>query len=244
MRTLFTLILICLATTAMAGNRVEMTTVTPLDPSNIKQLDSSLIIESDFVLGNTNPPINKVVDWAYGNESYTSYAPMDQADVCFEGFAPLNVTSYMAFGPEDVPATFAVEGALRVAVDDGTGCLKPGDRLVSTPTYLVTIDEPGDWQIVLPFDEADLICVPSNTSWFAEFKLPESFPDGMFPDILVDDMPQACASWYEFFLLGWEDLAVDYSWPGSAVVHIEAACCENSVATEIQSLGSLKCIYR
>lgn len=244
MRTMLTLVLICLAATAFAGNRPAEEKILKLDVANIKMVEVGKSVDADIVLGNKNEPVTEMADWAYGNEAYTYLIEAEQASSCTDGFAPLSVTFYMSFGPEDLPATFPIQGALRMAIDDGTGIQIPGDRLVETPTYEVTLEEAGDYELIIPFDETELTCVEAGGPWYAELYLPISFPDDQYPGILADENPMPGYSWYNYFLLGWEDLVADYSWTGCAVVKIDAACCEGSVATDSETLGGIKSLYR
>ncbi len=244
MRTLITIALICLATTAFAGNRPALEATHKLDAANINVVDFSRTVGTDIVLGNTNDPVNEMADWAYGNEAYTYVINSDQVGDCPGGFAPLSVTFYMTFGEEDLPMTFPIQGALRLSTDDGTGAKIPGDRVVETPTYEVTLEEAGDYELIIPFDETMLTCVSGDGPWFAELYLPVSFPDGQLPGILADENPVPGTSFYNYFLLGWEDLVEAYSWTGGAVVKMDAACCEGSVPTENNTLGGMKSLYR
>ena len=244
LRTLITIALICLATTAFAGNRPALEATHKLDSTNIRLIEVDRSVDTEVVLGNLNDPVNEMADWAYGNEAYTYVINSDQVESCPGGFAPLSVSFYMTFEVEDLPMTFPIQGALRMSILDAAGNKIPGDRVLETPTYEVTLEEAGEYELIIPFDETTLTCVDGDGPWFGELYLPVSFPDGQLPGILADENPLPGTSFYNYFLLGWEDLVEAYSWTGGAVVRVNAACCEGSVPTESSTFGGMKSLYR
>jgi hypothetical protein len=244
MRSLIIILVLCLALPAAAANRPSAGVAKPLDPANIVSLRAGSLATPDATVGNTKAPTTIVPDWFYGKESYTYPVSAGQMPMCTDGFAPLSVTIYMGFGPEDVPAVFTMSGALRTTTTASPGCIQPGARLVETPLYQVTVTEPGDYRVDLPFAEAGMSCIAGPGPWMAEVYFPDWFPDGMLPDGMADSSPTSCTSWYNFYDLGWEDLVADYGWNGNVVISMEAACCANGVPVQEQSWGTVKSLFR
>ena len=241
---MLTILLLVLPLMALATERPAVDDFKAIEGARITRLDAAGGAQRDaMTFGNLADPTVTVDDWYYGSESIAY--PIKSGSVtgpCPGGFQPLGVTSYFRFGPEDVPVEFYVRGAVCMSEEVTPGCNKPGERVVETPMYTMSITEPGDYEITLPFDEAAPVTINGEGPWFVEFNFPLSFADGMFPSALIDDSPIECSSWYNFFVLGWEDLVVDYGWPGSVIVRLDAECLAGVPAAD-ESWSGLKAMF-
>ncbi len=197
----------------------------------------------DCQVGNLNAPTLAISDWFVGIDSYKFlFDPAATCD-CTIGFDLQSVHVFMQFGPEDVPAAFAANVDLAEAVwDDASGCWVPGAEVCTSPVSSITIDTEGLYDIGLPI-AGDCACAEMGFFYLLSCHFTTALPTGMEPDAVADDLPTPCTSWYDFGA-GWQDLVVDFGWPGNIIMNGDVVCCEFPVESETTSWGGVKSLYR
>ncbi|MEN8006847.1 MAG: hypothetical protein ABFS42_07500 [Candidatus Krumholzibacteriota bacterium] len=195
-------------------------------------------------MGNLNPLAFAITDWVWGAEKYKYmfYADPGLCTACAEGFTVESVNLVLQFGPEDVPSTFDARVDFEEAIWDETlQCHYPGPEVCVSSTYTVTIDNPGLYNISLPMDAA-CACAHFGYWYGISFEFMTAFTSGMEPDLVTDEFPVGCTSWNDYGS-GWNDL-LDFGFPGEIALSAEIICCNNPVATDESTWGSIKAMFR
>ena len=121
-------------------------------------------------------------------------------------------------------------------------CYAPGVVECVSPLWTVDIDTPGLYGIALPlFYWCD--CAFLDCEYFLAVNIATAFPETQRPDLVTDEFPTTCAS-YNSYGFGWEDLVAAYGLPGNIVVWADIICCDDPLASEPGTWGSLKQLYR
>ena len=214
-----------------------------LDGGQAAELLAGGPTRQDCQVGNVNPAAWVIGDWVFGAESYKYLFHAPETCSCPVGIRLENIHLLMQFGEEDVPASFDASVDLEEAVwDDLVGCYYPGVALCTSQTYTVEIETAGLYDISLPiFDEC--ACAAKGFWYFLAFRFESTFGSTARPDLMADDVPLGCYSWNDYGF-GWQDLVVDFGWPGEIMMYADAACCEFPVAAEPRTWGGVKSLYR
>lgn len=250
MRTLMIMIL-CLVLTAGTALAGKTPVVTRVGDYEVQEMNFGAPTRSDCVIGCTMPPAFAITDWIWGDEGYKLLVcPYMCCTVCPLGWWIEDVNWYMQFGPEDVPAVFDVYVDLEDALwDPATQCWYPGIEDCISQVYTVTIDAAGLYEISIPlYDECDCAYFFDPITldpyyYFLSFHIVTFFDPTMRPDAITQDSPVACTS-YNDYGFGWEDLVVDYGWPGNIIIWANALCCDFPIAAAPATWGNVKSLYR
>lgn len=238
MRTLITIILILGIAGVAAAERTV--TTTPL-AAEVQHAGSTPLI-AVCTLGNDATAAYAITDYIWGAESYATVfsAPPLSCD-CAAGFTVDAVHFYMNFRAEDVPAAFDVAVSFHETyVDPTSGCSVPGQVICTSPTYTVNITASGLYDISLPMGPC--ACAYFGYDYAVSISFPAAFPSTMRPDAVTDDTPTGCTSWNDFGS-GWQD-TYNAGFPGELVMYADVVCCNDPVADESTTWGSLKSLYR
>ena len=193
-------------------------------------------------VGNLNPPVYAITDWLYGNEGYKVYVdPWSCPCPAPERVKPLWVTMYV-YAYDTIPTCGAFQMQADVQLAGGTpSCPVPVDNTVCTSAvYNVTIPGAGLWFIELPVEDCPLMDGPFFISWWF------LNDGGCLPGpltVVTDNVPINCDSYIDYRGY-WEDLVVDYGFPGVILMWATVECSEESVATEQGTWGAIKSMYR
>jgi hypothetical protein len=233
-------ILACLILAASAAAQERTVTITPID----RTIDDTVPAATAGVciFGNPGAPVWAITDWIYGGESYaTVFDALQPPCGCAAGFSIEAIHIYLQFAVDDVPVTFDANVDFREAVYDETeACWLPDAPVCVSPTYTVSIDTPGLYDIALPIDPASCPCAFFDYKYAVSFNFLTAFRS--YPDAVTDAAPVGCTSWNDYGL-GWLDL-IDFSFPGELIMFADVVCCENPVPTESKTWGEMKSLFR
>ena len=193
-------------------------------------------------MGNLNPIAFAITDWVWGAEKYKYmfYADPALCTACSDGFTVEAVNLVLQFGPEDVPVTFEAFADFEEATwDEALQCHYPGPEICISPTYTVTITDPGLYNISLPLDAA-CACAHFGYWYGISFEFVTAFASS--PDMVTDEFPVGCTSWNDYGA-GWGDL-LDFGFPGEISLNADIVCCGNPVPAEESTWGSIKAMFR
>lgn len=174
----------------------------------------------------------------YGYETYAlSFNPAADGITCGEGFSLKAVHMVMVL---DDQCEFEVSASLLGAVDDGNGCLEPGEQIATSAAILINgITEFGIVDVEIPF-EVD--CATANETYFLAINFLDD-NGGVRVGLPVTDTATVCRTFNDWGA-GFTDL-VDYSgFTGDLMIYGDVDCCSNPVANDSASFGTLKALYR
>ena len=193
-------------------------------------------------VGNLNEAVYNYGNWIMGGEKYAYLVdPAAEGCGCDEGFRLDRVSMMMQFGTEDAPVTFDAYGSLTEALwDDAASKYVPGEPYCSGPTWSITADQPGLYDIYVDLD-GGCECAALTEPYFVMLTLPNEFV--WWPDAMEDDDPRTGVCYYDSGT-GWSDLVADFGWWGNNIMHGEVTCCTDPVATDSLPLDGLKALYR
>ncbi len=225
-----------LASAALAADRTV--TVTPVTGPVQSVVPSDAAGVCTF--GNNATPALAITDWIWGGESYATVFPAQQPTcaTCAVGFTVEQVHFFMNFSVADVPATFNASVSFFEA--GGDGCPAPTAEICTSPSYQVSITNPGLYDIALPLGPC--ACAYFGFDYAVAINLPDAFPATMRPDAVTDSAPLGCVS-YNDYGTGWTDVS-SFGFPGELIMYADIACCEPAVPDAEQSWGGLKSMYR
>ena len=235
--------LILVAGAALADRQVTVPPVT-VDAIPFNSGINPNSVDSDCEMGNLNPFVFPITDRVLGAEKYKYlfYADPAQCPSCTEGFTVEGVSIFLQFGPEDVPSTFAARIDFEEAIwDDDLQCWYPGPEICISTDHMVGIQPAGVHKLTIEMD-ADCACVEFGHWYGISFEILNSFPSGMEPDIITDDIPVGCVSWNDSGS-GWIDV-LDLGFPGEINMSAEFSCCSDPVSTEKNTWGEIKTMFR
>lgn len=227
--------------TALAAREVQVTPITGPAATiypGLQAAGANPVCE----VGNLNPIAFAITGWVLGMEKYKTLFTADPTgcSICTEGFNVASVGLFMQFGLEDVPATFDARVDFEEAVwDESLGCFLPGATICQSSVYTITIDAPGLYNIALPLDTA-CACAEFGFTYGIGFEFLTAFASA--PDLITDAFPIGCTS-YNDYGSGWVDL-FGFGFPGETIMKAEIECCNNPVATEGSTWGSIKSMFR
>ena len=227
---------IALAGSVLAAKEVKMTR---LDDAVVENLATS---RGDCVVGNMNPTAYAITDWVWGLEGYKYLFDPSQGcgATCVNGLTVTDVHMLLNFGPEDVPSTFSAYVDVEESVwDDLLGCWFPGPEICVSDVVEFTVTEAGLYDFTIP---VVCDCMEFGYQYLLSFHITTEFPEAGRPDIITDEFPVGCTSWNDYGF-GWQDMQ-GFDLPGEIIMWADANCCENPVATETETWGSIKSLYR
>lgn len=227
--------------TALAAREVRVTPITGPATTIYPGLEASGANPA-CEFGNLNPISFAITGWILGMEKYKTLFTADPTgcSICTEGFNVTSVSLSMQFGIEDVPVTFDARVDFEEAIwDENLACFVPGATICESSVYTVTIDAPGLYNIALPLDAA-CVCAEFGFTYGIGFEFLTAFASA--PDLITDAFPVGCTS-YNDYGSGWVDLAT-FVFPGETSMKAEIDCCNNPVATEGSTWGSIKSMFR
>jgi len=238
---LILMMLLCVALMASAATAKEVATATLFDPANMQPGTSDA--NPIAMVGNLNAPAWLLGGWFTGQESYSYIFNPSQQVVCPSGFTVTNVHMFMDFEAADVPVTFDIYADMGSAVmDPATGCYVPGPEECTGELFTVTIDAAGTYDIAIPLG-CDCAYVYDPTGAPYVYYLSMHFPTAFTARLVSDGIPAACTN-YNDWGAGWEDLDPFFTDFGTINMYGEVVCCEEPVATEEKSWGSIKSLFR
>jgi hypothetical protein len=152
-----------------------------------------------------------ITDWFWGIEYYANYQdpeefgcvdvwPFEVVDVGFD----LNI---------DMAYDIDVQGYVYSADLTDPACPVPGTELCATPVYTVSVPDAGWWTISLPLTEQ---CCVDGPYFAVIYIFTDLYGLGVDP-VAEDDVSDVCRT-YNDYGSGWEDLVVDYGWPGEMLL--------------------------
>lgn len=240
---MLTILVLCLALAASSAFAGRTVTATRLGDYEVDELAFSSGLRSDCQVGNLNAGAWAIGDWVWGAEGYKYLFYPPETCSCPIGFHLENVHLLIQFGVEDVPSSFDVYVDLEEAVwDDLLGCYYPGPETCTSLVYTVDITTDGLYDISIPiYDECE--CAYMDYWYFLSFHFVTTFDSAMRPDLIADDFPLGCRSWNDYGF-GWQDLVNDFGWPGEILMWGDVICCEFPVATEPETWGGVKNLYK
>lgn len=150
-----------------------------------------------------------ITQWIWGDEKYAHYED-PEAFGCTSVY-PFQVTEItfgmQTYGAESFQAFVSVN---ELDLTDPT-CPKPGADICVSQTYQVDLPGTAYYLITIPLTEECCVYGP----YFAEFYIIGAVN---LPDAITDDVPVDCHSWNDYRGY-WEDLVVDYGWPGGVLLY-------------------------
>jgi hypothetical protein len=159
-------------------------------------------------------PFYAITDWFMGQEWYANYQdPEEYGCVDVWPFEVITVNFNIVV---DHAFTFDVQGFVLDADLSDPTCPVPGGVLCQTPMYQVAIPGAGHWIISLPM--VDMCCVYGV--YFAAIYLPDDISAELADAVSEDDLTDVCRS-YNDYGNGWEDLVVQWGWPGEMLLWSE-----------------------
>lgn len=194
-------------------------------------------------VGNLNPPVYAITDWLYGYEGYKVYVdPWTCPCPPPEHVMPLEVTMYVyAYDTIGTCGTFQMQADVEWPVGGTPTCPVPIDSVVcSSSVYNVTIPSAGLWYITLPVDCIHCLYEPFFISWWF------LNDGGCLPGpltVVTDSTPVNCDS-YVNYRGWWEDLVVDYGFPGVISMYATVECREDPTDAREGTWGMIKAMYR
>jgi hypothetical protein len=152
-------------------------------------------------------PAYAITDWFYGLEWYANY--QNPEDFGCVAVWPFLVTTVGFNIQVDYAQDIDVQGFVYSADLTDPDCPVPGIELCATPVYTFSIPDAGHWILGCPMEEECCVYEP----YFAVVYIATDLY-GTGADAVSEDMvPCDCRS-YNDYGAGWEDLCVNYGWPG------------------------------
>ncbi len=218
------------------------------DPGSVVSLQAGAFRVTDgYQVGNLNPPFWLVNDFIYGLEGYKFlFYPREQNLPCPGGFLLNTVHFLINFGEEDIPVGAGISFDVHVDLEDAlwdpaSGCWSPGPEDCVSGTYEVAIPAPGLYDVAIPID---CQCAYLDYWYMLSVHFDSLFPETMRPDLVTDDFPSLCTSWNDYGA-GWYDLRAAYpDFPGNIVIWGDVTCCDDPVAGDEATWGSMKSLFR
>jgi hypothetical protein len=156
-------------------------------------------------------PAYAITDWFWGLEYYANYQDPEEFG-CVDVW-PFEVTEVGFNIQVDAAIDIDVQGFVFDADFTVPDCPVPGAELCATPVYTVSLPGSGHWIIGLPLTEQCCVYNPYFAGIYIFTDLYGSGADA----ISEDDVTDICRS-YNDYGSGWEDLVVDYGWPGQMLL--------------------------
>lgn len=161
-------------------------------------------------------------EWLLTPEEYAVFADPAMCDPCAGGWEPVAVNVYLYVEEDESPCTITLSVGIREADMDSPGCYVPGDVICWSSPYEVVFSSPGAFLVGLPLDAG---CETVDGPFFACFRTEDDPGSQTLPDLVIDDVPLECIS-YNDYGFGWEDLVLDYGFPGNVSVYATLECQE------------------
>lgn len=199
--------------------------------------------QNSCTVGNTNDPLGPPATGIFmGNETYAfEVFPPSQCSCNEGGFLPLNVSQWLSFDANQVPANFTVRAQLLAAVPDpaGNGCFRPGGILCAGLPVQLTVSAPGPFLATAAFDT----CAIQNFN--AHYFLALEYTGNAPGSLLTDGQPQECIEYLNDGT-GWKDM---FFFPGKtgggkSIIFGDIVCGAYAVDTEQNTWGTIKSLYR
>ena len=232
-------LILVLASTALAQKTIIPTLID--DPTDIKQYGINVTDPTMCLFGNLNDPAWGLGGWLTGEEAYKYlFYPWDTCD-CQLGFWLQKVHIFLNF-PEDMqfPHEFQVYVDLEDALwDPAMGCWVPGIEDCVSPLYIVTIPEPGLYDLGFSIGN---FCECAFMDYY--YFLSVHFPVPVQGELVSDDSATPCtvfnnwgSGWVDLFTQGFSDF-------GNLLIYGEGVCCDQPVDVQPQTWGQVKSLYR
>lgn len=218
----------------------EVVTVTKLDTSK-PMLGAAA--PAPEVVGNLNPAQWLLGGWFTGDEGYAfNFTPANQL-TCPTGFAVTMAHMYLDFEAADVPVTFDMQAVLGSQVWDPTvGCYVPGEIDCLGSAYTITIDTAGSYDLAIPLVcDCAYIYDPTGNPYRYYIGI---FYHGAFTARVITDGVQAGCTSFNDWGVGWADLEPYFTTYGNVNIFADVNCCADPVATESETWGGIKSLYR
>jgi hypothetical protein len=166
--------------------------------------------------------------------------PPDQGTCTEGGFDLLEIHMYLELGPQHVPVTFNVSGALAHAdLDPTEGQYVPGPFICEGPEAVFHIEEPGLYVITVPMQDA-CECQLFDDHYFLVMRFLTPFE----ANLPIDDQPQPGIV-YNDKGAGWVDMFdLSKTAGGKVIIWGDTVCCTHSVGNEAGSWSGIKSLYR
>jgi hypothetical protein len=186
------------------------------------------------VVGNTNPAAWVVGGWFAPPHVYKLvFEPTATCTLCPVEF---DVNTVHIVLQSTAACTLIMEVDVENAFVGNEDCPEPGDQVCISSWYQVLLPSSGTWDIGLPID---CHCLPSDWTYLLGVRFDSSTCD---LDIVTDNFPVSCTSWYSCGEDEWYDLCEE-GFPGNLIIFADAECCEVS-ASEPITWGRTKGLYR